>query len=664
MSQSDLPDIPQLFSSDGLLAQAFTGFIQRDEQLSMAQTIAQAIEQQQSVCIEAGTGTGKTFAYLVPALKSWQEHDKKIIVSTGTKNLQDQLFFRDLPNICQALSISPKTALLKGRNNYLCEYRLEQSLGSGRFQSRSMLDTLQRVKEWSSQTSSGDLTQCSDLGDNDPLWSYVTSTNENCLGGDCPLYDECYVAKARQKAIDADVVVVNHHLLLADMVLKEDGFGELLPDADLVMVDEAHQLADIAHSFYGRRFTSRQVMELCRDTELEAMTTAKDDRQLTVTTRRVEGAINEIRLLFGESGKKTNWNQIASPKLQKLLLELKAELKSLSNRLEMNASRSKGLDSCHRRAVDALQTLVLFDEQKDKPSQQESAVRWVETYRQGFAIIETPLDIAEAFEQSRNEQAAHTWLFTSATISQAGESEAQQNDFSHFKEKLGLHQAKELVLNSPFDYQKQALLHIPRGLPDPRDRQYIEKWQEQVLPIVQANPGGTFVLFTSYFAMHKVKDLWQQAGQEAGFDRQLLVQGEKPKNELIEDFREQGNAILLATSSFWEGVDVKGLALSCVIIDKLPFTAPDEPLIEAKIQHMRKSGKNPFFDLQIPEAIIALKQGAGRLIRDAQDKGVLVLCDPRLIANHYGKRFLQSLPPMPRTREQQVVINFLQNLSE
>ncbi|NVK21379.1 MAG: ATP-dependent DNA helicase [Kangiellaceae bacterium] len=630
----------------------------------MAQTIAQAIEQQQSVCIEAGTGTGKTFAYLVPALKSWQEHDKKIIVSTGTKNLQDQLFFRDLPNICQALSISPKTALLKGRNNYLCEYRLEQSLGSGRFQSRSMLDTLQRVKEWSSQTSSGDLTQCSDLGDNDPLWSYVTSTNENCLGGDCPLYDECYVAKARQKAIDADVVVVNHHLLLADMVLKEDGFGELLPDADLVMVDEAHQLADIAHSFYGRRFTSRQVMELCRDTELEAMTTAKDDRQLTVTTRRVEGAINEIRLLFGESGKKTNWNQIASPKLQKLLLELKAELKSLSNRLEMNASRSKGLDSCHRRAVDALQTLVLFDEQKDKPSQQESAVRWVETYRQGFAIIETPLDIAEAFEQSRNEQAAHTWLFTSATISQAGESEAQQNDFSHFKEKLGLHQAKELVLNSPFDYQKQALLHIPRGLPDPRDRQYIEKWQEQVLPIVQANPGGTFVLFTSYFAMHKVKDLWQQAGQEAGFDRQLLVQGEKPKNELIEDFREQGNAILLATSSFWEGVDVKGLALSCVIIDKLPFTAPDEPLIEAKIQHMRKSGKNPFFDLQIPEAIIALKQGAGRLIRDAQDKGVLVLCDPRLIANHYGKRFLQSLPPMPRTREQQVVINFLQNLSE
>lgn len=621
----------------------------------MAQSIEKVIESDESICIEAGTGTGKTFGYLVPALKAWYLHDKKMIVSTGTKNLQDQLFYRDLPNMCDALSVSPKIALLKGRNNYLCTYRMDQSLDSGQFQSRSMVDMLAKVKSWSSQTQSGDLTQCKDLSDNDPLWPYVTSTNDNCLGVECPDFADCYIAKARQKATTADVVVVNHHLLLADMVLKDDGFGELLPDTDTVIVDEAHQLTDIAHSFYGQRLTSRQLMELCRDTELEALTTAKDDRQLSVAVRRVEGAVNEVRLEFGESGRKVNWQLIATSALQTKLKHLEKEVTALCERLERHASRSKGLDSCHRRGEESLQTLALFNS-TFSPSNDEKAypaVRWVETYRNGFAVLETPLNVSESFSRSRKEHAAKSWVFTSATLTQA-------DDFSLFKKELGLEKARELVLPSPFDYAAQAILHTPRGLPDPRDRSYVEKWQAHVLPLIEANPGGTFVLFTSYAALNKVKELWQ----EKLHHKQLFAQGEFPKNELIEQFREKGNAVLLATSSFWEGVDVKGMALSLVVIDKLPFSAPDEPLIEAKIQAARKSGKNPFFDIQIPEAIISLKQGAGRLIRDYDDSGVLVLCDPRLIANKYGQTFLKSLPPMKRTREQNVVIEFLSSLNQ
>lgn len=654
-SNSESFNLNDLFSSEGPLSKIFTGFKQRVEQLEMAQAIESALEADESICIEAGTGTGKTFGYLVPALKAWYLHDKKVIVSTGTKNLQDQLFYRDLPNMRDALTVSPKTALLKGRNNYLCTYRMDQSLDSGQFQSRSMVDTLAKVKAWAGQTKSGDLTQCKDLADNDPLWPYVTSTNDNCLGVECPDFADCYVAKARQKATAADVVIVNHHLLLADMVLKDDGFGELLPDADTVIVDEAHQLTDIAHAFYGQRLTSRQLMELCRDTELEALTTAKDDRQLSVAVRRVEGAVNEVRLELGEAGKKINWQLIATPKLQSVLKELEKEVTALCERLERHASRSKGLDSCHRRCEESLQALALFNStfNQDASEKAYEAVRWVETYRNGFAVLETPLNVSESFSRSRNEHAARSWIFTSATLTQA-------DDFSLFKEELGLEKAKDLVLPSPFNYGQQAILHIPRHLPDPRDREYVDRWQRQVLPLVEANAGGTFVLFTSYAALNKVKDLWKEKLD----NKTVFAQGDLPKNELIEQFRDAGDAVLLATSSFWEGVDVKGTALSLVIIDKLPFSAPDEPLIEAKIQAARKSGKNPFFDIQIPEAIIALKQGAGRLIRDYDDKGVLVLCDPRLIANKYGQKFLQSLPPMKRTREQQVVIEFLHQLSQ
>ncbi len=639
--------LKSLFSSEGLLAEAFEGFIEREAQVDMAEAIESAVESSESICIEAGTGTGKTFAYLVPALIAAKEQEKKIIISTGTKNLQDQLYFRDLPSISEALSIHKERALLKGRSNYLCTYRLNQNLDSGRFKSRSMADTLVKVNHWSNVTVSGDLTQCPDLKDNDPLWGYVTSTNENCLGSDCPDYADCYLVKARQKAIEADIVVVNHHLLLADMVLKEDGFGELLPEADMVVADEAHQLAAIAHGFYGHRLTSRQVNELCRDTEIEAMTTAKDDRQLSVAVRRVEGALNEMRLKLGDSGKKINWLQLKINVREELFTELLREVKALSKRLDLNASRSKGLDSCHRRSVEILQSLVLFD---DKELNQES-VRWIETYRTGFAVVETPLDVSEAFEQSRLDHGAETWVFTSATLSQA-------RKFDHFKAQLGLNDAKELMLDSPFDYQNQSLLFVPRGLPDPRNSLYIEAWFNQILPLIEANSGGSFLLFTSYYALNKVRDLIEGRVDKS----QLLVQGERPKNELIEAFREKGDAVLLATSSFWEGVDVKGMALSLVVIDKLPFTAPDEPLIEAKVQSLRKQGKNPFYDLQIPEAITALKQGAGRLIRDQQDKGVLVLCDPRLVANNYGKEFLTSLPDIPRTRSQKSVIEFLQKL--
>lgn len=652
---SDRNTIKDYFSDSGSLAAAFEHYVEREAQLAMAQAVNTAIDEADTICIEAGTGTGKTFAYLVPAILACKKQDKKAIISTGTKNLQDQLYSRDLPNICDALSVSIQRALLKGRNNYLCLYRVRQSLDSGRFQSRSMAEKLVRVNHWSKKTVSGDLTQCPDLSDEDPLLPYVSSTNENCLGSDCPDYEDCYLVKARQKALKADLVVVNHHLLLADMVLKEDGFGELLPDANIVIADEAHQLANIAHSFYGKRLGSRQISELCRDSELEAKTTAQDDRKLSVAVQRLDGALNEFRLGLGNKDKKINW-LLLNPKVKgELLTRLLKAAKDLSNRLDLNAARSKGLEVCHKRSVDLVNLLNIFV----GDDIQSESVRWVELYRSGFAIVETPLNVAEPFTQSRIDQGADTWVFTSATLSQAGK-------FDHFQQQLGLENSSQLLLESPFNYSQQSLLYVPRGLPDPRHPNYIKHWFESVMPLLLANPGGSFLLFTSYYALNKVRDLIDKviADPKTGIDSaQLFVQGSMPKNQIIEAFREKGNGILLATSSFWEGVDVKGMALSLVLIDKLPFSAPDDPLTEAKIQAMRKQGKNPFAEIQIPEAITAFKQGAGRLIRDQEDRGILVLCDPRLIANHYGKDFLSSLPIMPRTRDQQRVIEFLKRLT-
>lgn len=652
----DADSISHYFSQQGPLSIAFEHYTEREAQLEMAKAVDVAIKQGDTICIEAGTGTGKTFAYLVPAILACREQDKKVIVSTGTKNLQDQLYLRDLPNICDALSVSIQRALLKGRNNYLCLYRLRQSMESGRFQSRSMAEALVRVNHWSKKTVSGDLTQCSDLADDDNLLPYVSSTNENCLGSDCPDYEDCYLVKSRQKALEAELVVVNHHLLLADMVLKEDGFGELLPEADIVIADEAHQLANIAHSFYGKRLGSRQISELCRDAELEAQTTAKDDRQLSVAIRRLEGALNEFRLGLGNKDKKINWLLLKPNVKGELLNQLLKEAKGLCKRLDLNSDRSKGLEVCHKRSVEVVNLLAIFAGDEI----QSESVRWVELYRNGFAIVETPLNVAEPFTQSRIDHGAETWVFTSATLSQAGQ-------FDHFQQQLGLEDSSDLLLQSPFNYSDQSLLYVPRGLPDPRHPNYISQWLEAILPLLEANPGGSFLLFTSYYALNKVRDLLTEHIDNPLSDcslekSQLFVQGELPKNQIIEAFREKGNGVLLATSSFWEGVDVKGMALSLVLIDKLPFAAPDEPLVEAKIQSMRKQGKNPFAEIQIPEAITAFKQGAGRLIRDQEDKGVLVLCDPRIIANHYGKDFLSSLPVMPRTRNQRLVLEFLEGL--
>ncbi|NHZ69859.1 MAG: DEAD/DEAH box helicase [Thermotogales bacterium] len=627
----------ECLSSDGALASEVPGFAARPQQQQMAEAVERVLEQGEALIVEAGTGTGKTFAYLVPALLSGQ----KVIISTGTRHLQDQLFHRDLPTVRSALAVSVNAALLKGRANYLCHHRLDSTRSEGRLRDRQQVGQLEAIYDWSGRTRSGDVAELTGIPEDAPIWPRVTSTAENCLGQQCEWIAKCHVAQARRAAQEADLVVINHHLLCADLALKEEGFGELLPGADVFIIDEAHQLPDTAARFFGLTLSSRQLQELAQDSITEYLRETTDQEGLPAIARQLEHALQDVRLAMGEGEQRSPWSRLAgNADLKKHLATLGESLAELSTALEQQAERSRGLDNCCQRAL-KLQGLLL--QATEHPP--ANHVHWFETWRQSFRINLTPLDVADIFSSQRQELPS-CWVFTSATLSVNGA-------FDHFARQLGLEDASTLSLDSPFDFQNNALFYVPEGLPEPNDASFTERMLDISEQIIRAARGRTFVLFTSYRALHIA-----QRRLQASCDFPLLVQGSAPRNELLERFRELGNAVLLGTSSFWEGVDVRGGALSCVIIDKLPFASPGDPVWQARIDALKEQGGNPFIDEQLPHAVITLKQGVGRLIRDVDDRGVLVICDPRLVGKSYGRVFLNSLPDMKRTRDFEAVTAF------
>ncbi|WP_241546757.1 ATP-dependent DNA helicase [Thiohalobacter thiocyanaticus] len=618
-----------LLGQSGPFAELVNGFNVREPQLRMAAAVEQAIEAREQLVVEAGTGIGKTYAYLVPVLHS----GKRAILSTGTRHLQDQLFHTDLPRVCEALGVQPKIALLKGRSNYLCLHRLQLTLEEGRFARRRQAAEVQSINDWSGRTRTGDVSELSDIPEDAPVWPRVTSTADNCLGSDCPSYRDCYVLKARRRAQEAEVVVVNHHLLSADMALKEEGFGELLPGAEVVVIDEAHQLPETAARFFGLSLGSRQLQQLARDTRAEHLREAGDMQDLPDSADALDKAAADLRLAFGQGNRRLPWKDIRhKPEVRAALDGLRDALEQLRVWLETAAARGKGLEGCWHRAEQLVHKLasVCTEEGGDH-------VQWLETYTRSFAIHLTPLNVAAIFQQQL-ERLPASWVFTSATL-------AVGQDFHHFTRQLGLVEPRTLQLDSPFDFQSNGLLYVPAALPEPNSPSYTDAVMDQAEHLIEASGGRAFLLFTSHRALQAAAERLQEC------EHPVLVQGQMPKRELLRRFRELGNAVLLGTSSFWEGVDVRGEALSLVLIDKLPFAAPGDPVVQARIDRLREAGGNPFMDFQVPSAVITLKQGVGRLIRDATDRGVLVLCDPRLLNKPYGRIFRRSLPPMPLTRE-------------
>jgi len=623
-------NVHDILSETGPFVDCVDGFTVRPQQQQLAQTIAEVLSNGDSLVCEAGTGTGKTFAYLVPVLLS----GKRVIISTGTKHLQDQLYYKDLPIVRKALNVPIVTALLKGRANYLCLHRLEYGDENFSYISKEDLSELPMIKQWATQTDKGDLAELTNLPEDAAIRSRIVSSAENCLGQDCSFYDNCFVFKARRKANEAEVIVVNHHLLLADLALRESGFGEVLPKADTIIFDEAHQLPDLASDFFSQTLSSRQFTELFNDTTVAYLTDASDMEEVQVEIRECQTSLRQLRLSFGRKERRSAWNEVfADKEIKEALQDFLDHLITLEKYLDILAERSKSLENCRRRCSNMIEMLQTFMERET-----EDLIQWLETRGQGFLLHQTPLDISAIF-QARLAEHGCNCIYTSATLSVAG-------DFTHFTDQLGLSQTNAQSWSSPFDFQKQALLYLPQGMPEPGESIYTEAVINMALPVIEASQGHAFLLFTSHRAMNEAYRLL--AGR---IDYPLLRQGDAPRSELLQSFRITKHAVLLGTSSFWEGVDVRGKALSCVIIDKLPFAPPDDPVFRARAAKMQENGQNPFMTYQVPKAVINLKQGVGRLIRDANDYGVLMICDPRLISKAYGKVFLNSLPNMRRSTE-------------
>ncbi|AVA33460.1 ATP-dependent DNA helicase DinG [Cupriavidus metallidurans] len=668
-----------IFAETGTLASAIPGYRPRAAQEKMSEAVANAIADNDTVIVEAGTGTGKTYAYLVPAML-W---GGKVILSTGTKNLQDQLYLRDIPTVRHALNVPISVSLLKGRANYVCHYHLERAQANGRLASKQDAAWLREISRFAKTTTSGDKAELAEVPENAPVWQLVTSTRDNCLGSECPNYKECFVMRARKEAQQADLVVVNHHLFFADVVLRDTGMAELLPAANTVIFDEAHQLPETATLFFGETLSTSQLLELARDTVAEGLSHARDAVDWVALGAPLERAARDLRLAFGRENARLALGQIdADPRIREPFHEtldaLDTALSDFVEALESQAERAEELEQCHRRALELAQRLAAWrddriaaspvpaaepadDAEGDQTSQSvqpaqlgPETVRWVEVFSHTVQLHRTPLSIAPIFSRQRAGQ-PRAWVFTSATLSVKG-------NFTHYAAQLGLDRDRSLTLPSPFDYAKQGLLYVPRDMPPPQSPQFTEAVVERALPLIEAAGGRTFLLCTTLRAVQKASDMLYDLFAERGINLPLLVQGQASRTELLDRFRELGNAVLVGSQSFWEGVDVRGEALSLVIIDKLPFAPPDDPVLAARMEVLQKKGLSPFAVHQLPHAVITLKQGAGRLIRSETDRGVLAICDTRLVEKPYGRQIWQSLPPFTRTREADTVIRFLEGL--
>ncbi len=622
--------VSDVFASGGLLADLIEDYQYRHEQEAMAQRVALAIASGQSFICEAGTGTGKTVAYLVPALLSKQ----KVIVSTGTRHLQDQLFQKDLPLILAALDSPATTMVLKGRANYLCLQHMEMAVHDPKDLNQQHISDLQEVVQWSASTKTGDINELSMIAENSMIRARITSTTENCLGQSCPRIEDCFVFKNRKAALESDLVITNHHLLLSDMGLREQGFGEVLPLADVIIFDEAHQLPELASTYFSQTMNSRQLLALIADIKTADHKEAGDIQELAGALAKFEKTIRDVRLVFGQQDQRLNWREVwENSLLSTALPTMLSAYQTIIDILEIACGRGKLLDNCWQRAKAHYNYIDAYIE-----TENEDALRWVEIRGAYLYLNQTPVDISETFQQRLSEYNA-TCVFTSASL-------AINNDFNYYSRQLGLEAYQTEVWDSVFDYKTQTCLYIPLDLPEPNQVEFFDAFIERTIKLLSYSEGHAFVLFTSHQALSKSSAILSKA-----INYPVFIQGQAPRSELLNQFRNTKHAVLLGTGSFWEGVDVKGKALSLVVIDKLPFASPDDPVLQARLNHFSKQGGHPFMDYQVPQAAISLKQGVGRLIRDVRDRGVCVICDRRVIQKAYGKPIIAALPPMPITHD-------------
>lgn len=634
------------FSPQGPLNDCLNNYQLRTEQVEMAKSVSNAIKDKESLVIEAGTGVGKTFAYLYPSLLK----GGRVVISTATKNLQDQLFFNDIPKIREALKISVKVNILKGRANYICKLRMENTNQEGMFFNKNDAKYLHLIKAFSDNSDSGEVSEISKIPENSAIWPMVTSTKENCLGQDCEFYKNCFLVKARKEALESEVLIVNHHLFFADFVLKDAELSEILPKANTVIFDEAHQVPLVASFFLGEFISSSQIINLIQDCQQSFIKYPDTIKILDSLAKDLQENIFELKVLISPSSVRLNINKLqdydAFKETYKTLIAKLDLLETiLSKHAEDNAESQKLFDRATELTI-KLNSWLKRDNQND--------IYWLEVFARTIQFNATPISVAEQFNKFQK-KADSAWIFTSATLSING-------SFDHFTSLLGLKKSRTQYLQSPFNYSENAFLYVPKEIPDPKDELFNLVLVKKALPLIRAAKGRAFILATSLKSMEEIGALLKDEFEKNKIDYPVITQGEGPKNDLLNQFKKHGNAVLIGSLSFWEGIDVRGPTLSLVIIDKLPFQSPGDPVFESKIKLLTEEGTNAFMSMQLPEAIIRLKQGVGRLIRDDHDKGVMVICDRRIIEKSYGMKIWKSLPSFKRTRSESAVINFLEEL--
>lgn len=647
-------ELAAAFAADGALARAVKGYRVRSSQREMALAVFETIARRATLAAEAGTGTGKTIAYLVPAVLA----GGKVLVAAGTKTLQDQIFEKDLPVVCRALGVRVEAAILKGRQNYICRLRLERTAAAGMLSSREDVQSLQQIVRFVRQSQTGDVSELESVTEGASIWPAVTSTRDNCVGSECEHFEQCFVFRARRRALAADIVIVNHHLLLADMALREEKDSVLLPNVDAVIVDEAHHLARIAAEFFGERWTLQQITQLGADSLQLGLTFASDGAKWPDLARALDQGARSVRLALAQDGVdrrvRAAYDQFGpGGATLTAIAGLDGALASLQEALGRNQGRSAEMDLLLPQLARLRRTMEVWHQRAPRvdAAAELDTVRWVSTSSQGAQFHTTPLSCAEAFSRAR-EQRQQAWIFASATLTTA-------QQFEPFLRELGLLGSQALRWDSPFDFARQGLLYLPVLMPNPQSEDFAELVADAAWPVLRASRGRAFVLCSTLRAVPRVAARLQTLMAAAQDPLPLMVQGEAHRRTMLGEFRRLGNAVLVGSVSFWEGIDVRGEALSVVVIDKLPFAPPDDPVVAARIRHMKAQGQNAFREYQLPQAITLLRQGVGRLIRGDTDRGVLMILDERLLSRSYGKTILSSLPPFSRTRSQDEACAFI-----